>query len=179
MDEDKMNITIRMAEISDAWKWAKMLHELDNESPYTMFEPYERSLDCKKYEEKIRTIRNNTASAIFLAIDEQHENKVVGYVSIETYKYRRKSHVATIGIGVIASYRSKGVASQFIPLIREHAQEHALKRVESHIAKDNYKSIKLATEFGFHLEAIKKNAIYINGEYKDEYLMVWDVQSNE
>lgn len=172
------SVVIRLAVPEDASQWAAMLLKLDEEVDYTTFQPGERSSDISKYMDKIAATIKYPKSAIFLAFDNRLENdKVVGYLSVETYRNNRKSHVATVGIGVLESYSSQGIANQLLIELTKHAKNHGLRRIEGHIAQSNYKSIALAKKFGFMTEGIKRNAIKINDNYEDEHLMVLEVEA--
>lgn len=171
-------MTIRIAMPEDASQWAAMLLKLDEEVEYTTFQSGERSPDISKYMDKITATTKYPKSAIFLAFDNQLENdKVVGYLSIEAYKNNRRCHVATVGIGILESHYSRGIANQLAIESMKHAKTNDLRRIEAHIARSNYKSIALAKKFGFVIEGIKKNAIKINDAYEDEYLMVLEVEA--
>ena len=176
----KSNIIIRSAVPEDALQWASMLLKLDNEVEYTTFEEGERSSEISKYEDKIIAAINYPKSVIFLAIDSQFaNNNIVGYISIEAFRNNRKKHIATVGIGVLESYSSKGIATQLGIKLVEHARKHSLKRIEAHIAETNHKSISLAKKFGFINEGIKRKAIQINNTYIDEYLMALEVVNHD
>jgi RimJ/RimL family protein N-acetyltransferase len=172
------NVTIRTAMPEDATQWASMLLQLDEEVEYTTFQPGERSPNINKYMDKITATIKYPKSAIFLAFDNQSENaKVVGYLSVEAYRNNRKSHVAIVGIGVLESHYSQGIAHQLVTELIKHAKKNGLRRIEGHIAQSNYKSITLAKKFGFITEGIKKGAIKISDTYEDEYLMVLEVEA--
>ncbi|KTD59286.1 GNAT family N-acetyltransferase [Legionella shakespearei] len=171
------NIIVRKALPQDAPDWAVMLLKLDEEVVYTTFQPGERSSDISKYKDKIISAINYPKSAIFLAFDTLSEdNNVVGYLSVEAYRNNRKSHVATIGIGILESYSSQGIANQLFIEMIDHAKRNNLRRIEGHVAQSNYKSIALTQKFGFITEGIKRNAIKINDAYEDEHLMVLEIE---
>lgn len=172
------NVVIRLAVPEDASQWAAMLLKLDEEVEYTTFQPGERSPDISKYMDKIDATTKYPRSAIFLAYENQFGNdKVVGYLSVEAYRNNRRCHVAIVGIGVLESHYSKGIANQLVIELMKHAKTNELRRIEAHIARSNYKSIALAKKFGFIIEGIKKNAIKINDTYEDEYLMVLEIEA--
>lgn len=171
------SVVIRLAVPEDASQWADMLLKLDEEIEYTTFQPGERSPDISKYMDKIAATTKYPKSAIFLAFDNQLENdKIVGYLSVEAYRNNRRCHVAIVGIGVLETHYSKGIANQLGIELMKHAKTNELRRIEAHIARSNYKSIALAEKFGFVLEGIKNNAIKINDAYEDEYLMVLEIE---
>lgn len=173
------NIIIQNASLKDASKWAKMLLQLDSEVIYSVFESGERSTQISKYEEKILESQKNDKSAIFLAFDKTlMDEPVVGFLFLDTYKYKRKKHVGTVGIGVLKSHCSKGIASQLMTHMIEHAKKYNLTRIEAHVAICNYKSIKLMEKFRFVIEGRKSKAIKLLNDYQDEFLMALSVEIN-
>lgn len=171
------NITIELASTEDASAWADMLIRLDEETEFTKFESGERPTDISAYEEIINSITKNPKSALFFAIDSYlASNKIIGYVIAEAYKNNRKSHVSTVGIGVLKSYRKAGVAIQLCKTMRDYARRNGMLRVEALIATNNYRSFILAKKYGFIVEGIKKKSIQINNTYQDEYLMALEVE---
>jgi RimJ/RimL family protein N-acetyltransferase len=176
----KSNTIIRAALPKDALPWATMLLQLDKEVEYTMFEAGERSPDISKYKDKIIASNNHPKSAIFFAIDNLLiGNNIVGYLSIDAFRNNRKRHIATVGIGILESHRSKGIATKLFLEMIKHAQNNGLKRIEAHIANSNSKSISLVKKFGFVTEGIKRKAIRINNAYLDEYLMALEVVNHD
>ncbi|ASQ47056.1 GNAT family N-acetyltransferase [Legionella clemsonensis] len=171
------NILIRKAFPEDATKWAKMLWQLDSEVIYSVFEPGERSAQISKYEEKIIDTQKHSKSAIFLAFDRKlKEEPIVGFLCLDAFKNKRKCHIATVGIGILKSHYSKGIANQLGTKVIEHAKKNQLTRIEAHIAACNQKSIQLAEKFGFVIEGRKRKAIKLLDDYQDEFLMALDVE---
>jgi RimJ/RimL family protein N-acetyltransferase len=151
------NITIEFASTEDASAWVNMLIMLDGETEFTKFESGERSTDTNGYKEIINSITKNPCSALIFAKDNHLiGNKVVGYVIAEAYKNNRKSHVTTVGIGVLKSYRKAGVAIQLCKAMRDYASRNGMLRMEALIAASNYRSFILAQKYGFIVEGIKK-----------------------
>ncbi len=166
------NIIIKKASLDDAANWANMLLRFDKETPFTMFQPNERSTSVSKYENKITDTHHNPKSIILLAIDSTlPKDNVVGYLCGEGYKNIRKSHVLSIGMGILKSYHSNGLGTQLLTELLKHVRENEIKRIEAHIAESNVHSMNLMKKFGFVPEGKKHKAILIDNNYQDEYLM--------
>lgn len=171
------NISIKSAAPDDASDWVNMLIKLDEETEFTKFEPGERTTDIISYKEIIIGIVKNPTSALFFAVDNYLEsNKIIGYVIAEAYKSNRKSHVATVGIGVLKSHRKAGVAIELCKTMKSYARKNGVMRMEAQIAEHNYRSVILAKKYGFVVEGIKKKSIQISNIYYDEYLMGVEVE---
>ena len=166
------NITIKKASLDDAPNWASMLIQFDKETPFTMFQPNERSSDISKYENKIIDTHKNPKAIILIVIDNTlPKENVVGYLCAEGYKNTRKSHVLSIGMGILKSYHSNGLGTLLLTELLKHARENGIKRIEAHIAESNNHSMNLVKKFGFVLEGKKNKSILIDNNYQDEYLM--------
>ena len=169
----KLNhISIKVAAKDDAVSWASMLLRLDEETCFTMFQPKERSSVISKYEDKIISCDANSKSIILFATDNTLViNNIVGYLCTDTHKTRRKGHVTTMGIGILKAYHSQGIGSQLLNELLKHASNKQIKRIEAHVVDGNSRSINLLKKFGFVTEGIKQKSIYLEHEYRDEYLM--------
>lgn len=166
------NILIKKASLDDAANWASMLIQFDKETPFTMFQPNERSSDISKYENKILDTHKNPKAIILLVIDSTlPKENVVGYLCADGHKNTRKNHVLMIGMGILKSYHSNGLGTQLLTELLTHVREHGIKRIEAHIAESNNHSMNLVKKFGFVLEGRKRKAILIDNNYQDEYLM--------
>ncbi len=166
------NIIIKKASLDDAANWASMLLQFDKETPFTMFQPNERSSDISKYENKIlETDKNRKAIVLFVIDSTLPKDNVVGYLCAEGYKNIRKSHVLSIGMGILKSYHSNGFGTQLLTELLKHVRGNGIKRIEAHIAESNERSMNLMKKFGFVLEGKKCKAIFIDNDYQDEYLM--------
>ncbi|NND88238.1 MAG: GNAT family N-acetyltransferase, partial [Flavobacteriaceae bacterium] len=76
-----------------------------------------------------------------------------------------------VGVLIFASEdRGKGYASQSIELITNYAFTHLnVHQVFANISADNKTSIRLFEKAGFEQMGLKKDWLFKNGAYKDEY----------
>lgn len=51
------------------------------------------------------------------------------------------------------------------------AKEHHLHRLELTVMRHNEKAISLYEKMGFELEGVRKQALYVDGIFVDEYYM--------
>ncbi len=105
-----------------------------------------------------------------LVICEQGTNRVLGLIDL--FDFDPKHFKVGLGIIIYAqSDHGKGIASEAIQITANYAfQQLNLHQVYANIAMDNVKSVHLFEKLGFQKAGEKKDWIYANGRFKNEYL---------
>jgi diamine N-acetyltransferase len=97
------------------------------------------------------------------------QKSVLGFIDLFDFEplHRR----AGVGIFVLSSYRTKGVASKALLLLHDYIKEHLnLKNLYANITKENSSSIKLFTALGYTQIGVKKDWNFYQGSFHDELL---------
>jgi ribosomal-protein-alanine N-acetyltransferase len=104
-------------------------------------------------------------------IELQDDNKIkIGSISLWNISWQH--HRAQIGIWLIPSFWSKGLAEKSLSLIKIIAFNHLkINRLEAYIAIDNKRSIALFEKSGFRKEGILKEYLNFQGSYHDAIIM--------
>lgn len=99
------------------------------------------------------------------------DNKLkIGSVSLWNINWQHRR--AQIGIWLIPSFWSKGLAEKSLNLIKNIAINHLkINRLEAYIAIENKKSISLFEKCGFNKEGIVKEYLNFYGNYHDAIIM--------
>ncbi|WP_347319904.1 GNAT family N-acetyltransferase [Rossellomorea sp. RS05] len=95
----------------------------------------------------------------------------VGYIMIMAESTRKTSHRAYMVIGIRKDWRGKGLGKSLIREGIEWAKERSLTRLELTVVTDNEPAIALYRKMGFEIEGTKRQSLYIDGQYHDEYYM--------
>ena len=102
-----------------------------------------------------------------MVIEEISNNKTVGLIDL--FDFNPKHKRAGIGIVISEPYQKEGFASDALSLLIRYCFEALdLHLLFANIAQDNKKSITLFTCNGFKKCGVKKDWLFINGEYKNE-----------
>ena len=158
---------ITPADIDSFWTF---LNLLDSQTDCMMYEPGER-IARKTLSVLQDEIRNNVISGedyIQLAIE---DGKTVGYIHAERGKFNRIYHTAYIVTGVLESHRGQGIGTALFERLDKWARENRITRLELTVECSNQAAKHLYEKSGFAVEGIRKNSMYVNGQYKDEYYM--------
>ncbi len=69
------------------------------------------------------------------------------------------------------SHQRMGLGTQLFEKIEEWAKDHQIYRLELMVMKHNQAAIALYQKMDFQVEGIKRDNLFLNGEWIDEILM--------
>lgn len=104
----------------------------------------------------------------FVALD---GSTVIGWCDIFPDWAHAVKHRGTLGMGVHADYRGKGIGGKLLAACLSKAKANGLTRIELEVRADNAPAIKLYEHLGFKHEALKRNAMLFDGKYFDALQM--------
>ena len=99
-----------------------------------------------------------------------YDNRVLGLIDLFDFDFKNRR----AGVGIIVSDiddRQKGYGKEALQLLIKYSFKHLnLHQLYCNISEDNHASINLFINQGFEKAGIKKDWIYNNGVFKNEYL---------
>ena len=104
----------------------------------------------------------------FFALDGE---RVVGWADIFPSWAHAVSHCGSLGMGVLAPYRGRGIGTKLLQACVKKAWLKGITRIELEARADNAAAIALYEKLGFQHEALKRNAMRFNGQYFDAVQM--------
>ena len=115
-------------------------------------------------------VRDGVAANVsqFVALDGAD---VVGWCDVFPHWAHAVRHCGTLGMGVLAPYRGKGVGGRLLAACLSKAESNGITRVELEVRADNKSAIKLYERAGFQREAVKRKALLFDGAYFDALQM--------
>ncbi|MDF2590383.1 MAG: family N-acetyltransferase [Anaerocolumna sp.] len=158
---------IRKIELNDSENFLNMLKQLDNETEFMLYEPGERRKTVADIESFIKSSENS--NSLLLVVED--DGAIVGFLSADRGSLNRIKHSAYIVVGILKTYRSKGLGENLFSVMEKWAKESGITRLELTVIKQNEVGIKLYKKMGFKIEGLKENSILLNGVYVDEYYM--------
>ena len=158
---------IRNIKLEDAENFLRMLLELDKETEYMMFEPGERINDVNIQRSRIKEMLTDRN----LLLIAEENNEIVGFISVERGIPRRIKHVGYIVVGIRKDFRKQGIGTRFFEELEIWARQNNITRLELTVMCNNVVAKKLYEKMGFQIEGIKKNSMFVNGKYVDEFYM--------
>lgn len=95
----------------------------------------------------------------------------MGYLQAEGGYFKRSRKNVYIVIGILAEYRGLGIGTQLFIKAENWAREQGMHRLELTVVAQNIAAIALYERRGFSIEGIRKDALLIDGQYRDELYM--------
>lgn len=99
------------------------------------------------------------------------DGKVIGWCDVSALDRHVFAHIGSLGIGVLAPYRGKGIGKALMDAALQKAKLKGLTRIELTVREKNKSAISLYEQFGFVVEGIHRNAVCIDGEYENHVFM--------
>ncbi|WP_102027797.1 GNAT family N-acetyltransferase [Salirhabdus sp. Marseille-P4669] len=159
---------IREIQLTDAENLANLMMDVDKQSEYMLWEAGERNINKDAQRQMIESIQAEENSTILVA---EIEDRLVGYLLAIGGKARRNKHSAYIVIGIPEAFRGKGIGTKLFLNLDEWAQKHHVSRLELTVVTKNEAGISLYKKAGFEIEGTKRNSVWIQEEFVDEYYM--------
>ncbi|KTC85433.1 MULTISPECIES: GNAT family N-acetyltransferase [Legionella] len=100
-----------------------------------------------------------------------HDHKIVGWCDISPLDRPVFVHTGSLGMGVLAPYRGKGIGKALIKGALEEAKRKGLTRIELTVRENNKSAIALYEKVGFVVEGLHRNAVCIEGKYENHLSM--------
>ena len=158
---------IRRCEINDADNMLKMLLELDKETEYMLFEADERPNDINR----VKAMINQSINVDNLLLIATEDDNIIGFLSAQRGIIRKIKHTAYIVVGIREKFRGKGIGKKLFCELDLWAKENNISRLELTVMCPNSMAKQLYEKNGFEVEGTKRNSIFMNGKYIDEYYM--------
>jgi len=158
---------IRGIEFKDAEAFWNMQSELDKETKFMMYEPGERKKDLTRVKSLIQDVKEHS----HLLLVAENESKIVGFIMAQRGISIRNRHRAYIVIGIREAFHGQGIGKRFFKELDIWANKNSLRRLYLTVMTHNTRAKQLYEQNGFTIEGIKKDSMYIDGKYVDEYYM--------
>jgi RimJ/RimL family protein N-acetyltransferase len=114
----------------------------------------------------LNNIRSGNPQFVALA-----KGEVVGWCDIRRHFFPAHAHRGALGMGIVRAYRGRGLGTRLINATLEAAFGAGFVRVELDVHADNARAISLSERVGFVREGIVRDAVYVDGEYRDAITM--------
>lgn len=156
-----------MEEVDCFWN---LLNTLDIETSYMMYEPKERQ-QCTNIQELSADIQSNVINGNdFLQVASEND-KIIGFIRAKRGRYRRNFHTAYIVVGILKDYVGRGIGTAFFKNLDKWASRHGVCRLELTVECHNHVAKHLYEKSGFKIEGTREKAMFVEGNWVDEYYM--------
>lgn len=161
-------MNIREITKDDASNFINLVKQVEKESEFMLFEPDERKITLEQQFKRIESMQLEENSTIFIA---ENVDKLVGYLVVIGGSANRNKHSAYLVIGVLKQFSGLGIGTKLFEKLQEWSVQHKIHRLELTVMNHNERAISLYKKAGFEIEGTKRNSLFVNGKYIDEYYM--------
>jgi len=135
------------------------------------------ALEERWFESALDRMAGSAPSLLHFVIETLDDNVPIGFTSLMDIKWRDR--VAEVGIAIgEAKLWGQGYGSDALHTVLGIAFKwHQLHRVSLHVAADNGRAIRSYEKCGFQLEGHLREAVWVDGEYRD--LLVMSILDHE
>jgi len=163
-----MKFTVHELTRADIPNLLLLRHQLFQETPWLKYEPNEES-----YSQEIesRICRNFLTSQNSMISVARADDDFVGFVLAQGGISSKTKHSVCIAIGVLDSYKGKGVGTSLMDHLHSWTEITNIHRMELVVANPNKTAQKFFKKYGFVEEGIKHHAILYQGAYIDQTYM--------
>jgi RimJ/RimL family protein N-acetyltransferase len=164
-------INIRRATINDAEKLLDFFKKVGGETDFLMMDENGVNMTIEQEQSHLKRY-DDTKYGLYLVVTNEND-EIVGQSAItQIYPNRKKAeHVYDFGVVILKNYWGRGIASELMAQLINHARQIGVVRLELHVRVKNTTAIKLYQKFGFRIEGTLKNMAKIDNQYQDEYIM--------
>jgi len=159
---------IRTIRESDAESFLSLCKQLDEENRFMMLEPGERKTTVDEQKQRIRDILAWENQTLFVV---EGDESLVGYLSATGGRVARNKRTAYIVIGILEGFTGKGLGTALFECMEQWARDRALHRLELTVMVRNQRAVGLYKKMGFEIEGLKRDSLFVDGSYVDEYYM--------
>lgn len=158
---------IRLATANDAVKIIEVMKDAEA-SGFMLYNPNERQLTAESLGKFINSLNTVPKSGFFIA---EESGEILGYLMLKAETLMRTSHRAAIAIGVHSQSRGKGTGTKLFEYVLKWAKQQQLRRLELTVIEHNTQAVHLYKKMGFNVEGVKKDSLWIDGEFVNELYM--------
>jgi RimJ/RimL family protein N-acetyltransferase len=105
---------------------------------------------------------------IFVA---EEQGALIGYLGAIGGNYARNKHEVYIVVGILEAFTGQGIGTVLFERLDAWAHEHQIHRLELSVMVHNTRGVGLYQKMGFEIEGIKRDSLYVDGAFVDEYYM--------
>lgn len=166
--KNNLKLIINKASIEDARPIINFLNKIGGETDFLTYGLNEFPFTLDQEEEIIKEcldLDNN------LMIVGKINNEIVSQLFLQSTSKPRLAHIGEMGISVSKSFWNHSVAFYLLQTALEWAKSKNITKLQLQVREDNINAISLYKKIGFNIEGKIINAIKVNNEYYNEFIM--------
>jgi RimJ/RimL family protein N-acetyltransferase len=161
-------LQVREITLSDAENFGHLTQQVEMTSEFMLWEAGERKANPDQQRKMIERFSSDDNSTIFVA---EEKGQLIGFLMAIGGNAKRNKHSVYIVVGILKDSRGKGVGTKLFEELEKWAFMHKIHRLELTVVTRNVAGVALYQKMGFEIEGMKRDSLFIDGEFADEYYM--------
>lgn len=161
-------MNVRKIRVSDSENFTILTQKVESSSNFMLWEAGERTVHIEEQRKRIESLGKSQNSTILVV---EKGNELIGYLIAVGGNAKRKRHSVYLVIGILEEYRGQGIGTKLFREIERWACEQKIHRLELTVVTQNKAGLSLYKKMGFEIEGTKRDSLFIDGKYVDEYYM--------
>ena len=112
-----------------------------------------------------------------LTLVSEKNSGIIGVLTIQRGMYRKNRHTANLGIAVKAGHRGLGIGTKLINEGIKWCRDNSIRKLNLEVFSSNTSAISLYEKLGFVREGARKGQFIIDGEYVDDVMMSYWIET--
>ncbi len=160
-----MQYQVKLAGLKDFGALIKVQKQIANEAEHLAITGQDRR-DSLLYA-FAKTLVHRKRVHTFIALDGA---KAVGYITAISGKFLKVRGTSYVVMGVLASYRGRGIGTELLKCAEELAKKRGMHRMELEVFEKNEDAMHLYQKLGFTMEGRRREAVKTPKGYED---IIW------
>lgn len=161
-------IEVREITVNDAKNLLEFCNQVGSETDNLSYGSEGMGLSVAEEEEILAKFQNDKTSYFLLA---EENGQIVGTCNCRSFRKKRLSHRAEIGIAVKKAYWNKGIGRKLLTRLINLSRQSGLKILSLEVRTDNKRAIHLYESLGFRRIGTFEGFMEIDGESIDFDIM--------
>ena len=159
---------VRALEVADSDAIAALLVRLAEETPYVLLSPRESRAAAAAQPARTAALLASPNQQVFVA---GTTPELAGFVALTQGAFEKNAHVASLMIGVRRAHWGHKVGHALMDAGLRWASQRSIWRIELGVMAGNTRALAFYEGYGFLREGVKRAALMIDGEARDELLL--------
>lgn len=156
---------IRPIQVNDAKAYHDLMYQLDDETSFMLYEKGERKSSIEDFEKRIQGMIEGGICYV------HGDKNLNGFIAVNRSHINKIKHIGYIVIGILESHGGRKIGTMLFNKAFTWAKANDIHRLELTVMVPNKAGVNLYEKMGFDIEGVKRKAIYMDGDYLDEYYM--------
>nr|WP_205395801.1 GNAT family N-acetyltransferase [Streptococcus lutetiensis] len=161
-------IEVREVTVNDAKNLLEFCNQVGSETDNLSYGSEGMGLSVAEEEKILAKFQNDKTSYFLLA---EENGQIVGSCNCRSFRKKRLSHRAEIGIAVKKAYWNKGIGRKLLTRLINLSRQSGLKILSLEVRTDNKRAIHLYESLGFRRIGTFQGFMEIDGESVDFDIM--------